>query len=615
MSFFEGSVYTRRFHLLMNCCSNPVVIIDGEGRIKEFNSRFLQVISQGAGLHCELKEKMLFSYLDDITKAEIRKILRQRSMVGNFSFNGCLVVGNYRTNYIFRANYYCDEDYITREVMLILEPRTGGLSGIEPGSLIKYLGEVFLPQVPLTSQIIGTNKKVLYSVNWEDLPFPLRQEVKENEKICCSLLRRSKRRGECICEKTLREGKTSIEEVCVGNNSDPIWLVFVVIPIIGEDNLVYGVLSTVNNITEERRLAKSVEEYINVLQKNLVDSQLLPALIRHLREPISYILGGISLLLDENSRNNPQVLLKMKAKCEECREIINQVGNFSSELPEAFIKAEVNALVRSMVLPVFSNSGDKKVIFRFTPFSVYISCVPHQFAQALIAVIDNGLRYASKEVLVSLNCEGEEIFISIDDDGKGISSELMPRIFTPFFTTDKEKGHLGLGLSLARSIVESIGGYLSVGQSKYGGANFIIRLPIVEVIPTGEVKKEKKDHNILIVEDDEDLAEILKTSLEKEGYSVYVSHSCKKAKELLYSHHISFILLDLLFAEEPTGFDFYEEVTKKEKFPEERILVITGDSSTPSTKKFLKSIRSQYLEKPFDLDKLKMVIAKNVEGE
>ncbi|GEM_PF-1856239 len=613
MSFDEDSIYLRRFYLLINCCDHPLVIIDENGRIKEFNIIFQQIVAQSEVLH-DLRGQSIFKYLDDATSNEIKKVLRHRSMVGNFRFDGSLIIGERKVDYKFRVSYYCDESGTIRELMIILEP-VSGINNIGPEPFIRYLGEVLLPYVTLTSQIIGANKKVIYSVNWDDLPPLLKQEFKADKRICCSLFRKSGRTSECICDKVLREGRTYIEEVCIENGSDQIWVALAVMPIMSEDKSVYGLLVTLDNISEQRKLAKSVEEYIEVIQKNLVDCQLVPTLIRRLREPISYILSGVNFLLEEGNTTNPLILARIKKKCEECREIFNQIGGFLGEFSEAFIKVEVDALVRSMVLPVFSESDDKKVVFRFSASPVYISCVPYQFAQALIAIIDNSLRYASKEVLVSLVPEGKELIITVEDDGKGVPEEIRKQIFTPFFTPERESGRIGLGLSLAKTVIESLGGHISVGQSKSGGANFTIRLPALEVVSIGEVRKEGGSFNILVIEDDEDLADLLKSSLQKEGYNVYVSRDCEKAKEIITTTPISFIILDLLFPEGPTGLSFYEEITQKERFSEDRILVITGDSLSPFTKIFLKSIKSPYLEKPFDLDSIKSLIARVVERE
>ncbi|MCX8064499.1 MAG: ATP-binding protein [Candidatus Hydrogenedentes bacterium] len=593
----------------MNSCTTPLVIVDEEGRIVEANSSFWDIFSSGNEFEGELRNRSIFSFLDQTAGDEIRKILRQRSMVGNFTFSGSLVVNEKQIKSKFKVSYYCDEYDSKREVMININPLPKYT--IEPPDLIRYLGEMLLPHVPMTSQIIGINKKVIYSINWNDLPLPLR-DISQEERICCYLLRKGKKSGECVCDRVIKEGKTSIEEVYIEKGAEQIWAVFVVVPIYGEDNSVYGVLSTVNNVTEERKLAKGVEEYLNVLRDSSMDSQLLPVLIRHLNEPISYILGSLGLLMEDVSLEKSKILAKIKQKCEEYKEIINRVSSFSGEVSDSFLTTEINALVRSMVLPVFSKSGDKKVVFRFSHAPFYISCSPSQFAQALIEIIKNGYRYAKREVLVSLECKEDELFITVDDDGEGVSPELSSRIFVPFFTTEKISGHLGLGLSLAKSIVDSMGGTISVGRSALGGASFTIRLPIVEKISMGDIVKQR--NSILIVEDDEDLVEILRTSLEKEGFCVYTSVDCEKAKEIILSVPISYIILDLLYSDNPTGIQFYEEITQKLKFPKDKIVIITGDTASPFTRNFLKKISSPFLEKPFDMEDLKLLISRVVEG-
>ncbi len=68
------------------------------------------------------------------------------------------------------------------------------------------------------------------------------------------------------------------------------------------------------------------------------------------------------------------------------------------------------------------------------------------------------------------------MLITVADEGKGIPPEILPNIFRPFFTT---KGHgTGLGLSLARRIVDSHGGQIDVTSVVGKGTEFLVRLPV-----------------------------------------------------------------------------------------------------------------------------------------
>jgi len=79
-------------------------------------------------------------------------------------------------------------------------------------------------------------------------------------------------------------------------------------------------------------------------------------------------------------------------------------------------------------------------------------------------------------IYVTLRRDKDAALITVADQGKGIAPETLPNIFRPFFTT---KGHgTGLGLSLARRIVESHRGTISVRSEVGKGTQFVIRLPI-----------------------------------------------------------------------------------------------------------------------------------------
>jgi signal transduction histidine kinase len=76
--------------------------------------------------------------------------------------------------------------------------------------------------------------------------------------------------------------------------------------------------------------------------------------------------------------------------------------------------------------------------------------------------------------------------IEISDSGPGISNDVIPYIFEPFYTTKEEGQGTGLGLSLAYGIVENHGGHITVGNKPDGGAVFCITLPVVTGNSEGE---------------------------------------------------------------------------------------------------------------------------------
>ncbi len=103
---------------------------------------------------------------------------------------------------------------------------------------------------------------------------------------------------------------------------------------------------------------------------------------------------------------------------------------------------------------------------------------PNQINQVLLNLLLNAIQSMDKPgtIRVSLERDEDSVLITVADEGKGIPPETLPNIFRPFFTT---KGHgTGLGLSLARRIVEAHSGQIDVTSAVGQGTQFLIRLPI-----------------------------------------------------------------------------------------------------------------------------------------
>lgn len=103
---------------------------------------------------------------------------------------------------------------------------------------------------------------------------------------------------------------------------------------------------------------------------------------------------------------------------------------------------------------------------------------PNQMNQVLLNLLLNAIQALDKagSIYVTLRQDKEFALITVADEGKGIAPDVLPNIFRPFFTT---KGHgTGLGLSLARRIVETHGGTINVRSEVGKGTQFTLRLPI-----------------------------------------------------------------------------------------------------------------------------------------
>jgi len=95
--------------------------------------------------------------------------------------------------------------------------------------------------------------------------------------------------------------------------------------------------------------------------------------------------------------------------------------------------------------------------------------------QALLNVLSNAARHAQSTIRIKVSAEGDQIRISIEDDGSGIAESLIPQLFHRFVRG--KDGDTGLGLAISRAIVERCGGSIAAGNAKTGGAIISIQLP------------------------------------------------------------------------------------------------------------------------------------------
>jgi two-component system CheB/CheR fusion protein len=163
-------------------------------------------------------------------------------------------------------------------------------------------------------------------------------------------------------------------------------------------------------------------------------------------------------------------------------------------------------------------------------------------AVRLAQVVGNLLQNAAKfsnaggRAAVRVARDGPSIVVSVRDDGAGIAPDILPRLFEPFAqgdeTLDRSRGGLGLGLAVAKGLVELHGGVISAASEGAGlGAEFTVRLPAAPGPAAGAGTRDGARpqpaagrRRVLVVEDNLDAAMTLQDVLELGGHEVSVAH-------------------------------------------------------------------------------------------
>ncbi len=158
---------------------------------------------------------------------------------------------------------------------------------------------------------------------------------------------------------------------------------------------------------------------------------------------------------------------------------------------------------------------------------------------------------------------GKFVVLSLEDNGRGIAPEILPRIFEPFFTTKPAGRSLGLGLATAHGIVRQHAGWMTVRSSIGSGTRFQAILPIAPAdavaahAPGADTGQHSGNETILLVEDEAGVREFIACVLRDKGYRVLQAANGLDALEVWQWHgpRVRLLLTDMVLADDMTGLE------------------------------------------------------------
>ncbi|NQV19847.1 MAG: response regulator, partial [Rhodospirillales bacterium] len=205
--------------------------------------------------------------------------------------------------------------------------------------------------------------------------------------------------------------------------------------------------------------------------------------------------------------------------------------------------------------------------------------------QVFANLLSNAVKFSPKggNVEIAVSRVNTGFRIAVHDDGPGIPDEYREQIFEKFSQVDssdsRKKGGTGLGLNIARTIVETHKGKLYFESNPGEGTNFFVDLPEwrSDAAGTDFPERKAKGPKILVCEDEPDLAALLSFILRTGGYQPLVAHTAIEAKHMLTEHRFRAMTLDINLPDQD-GISLFRELRGK---PETRDLPIIVISAMP----------------------------------
>src|SRR5690349_10315117 len=172
---------------------------------------------------------------------------------------------------------------------------------------------------------------------------------------------------------------------------------------------------------------------------------------------------------------------------------------------------------------------------------------------------------------------GEYVALSVTDNGIGMSADTMERVFEPFFTTKSFGEGTGLGLSQVFGFAKQLGGAVTVESEVGKGSTFTLYLPASRGPNAAEANGKHALGRVLIVEDDDLVAELAAGMLSELGFETIIAHSAKEALDRLAGGpKPKLIFYDIIMPGGISGLELAARI--RNRFPELPILLTTGYS-------------------------------------
>lgn len=199
------------------------------------------------------------------------------------------------------------------------------------------------------------------------------------------------------------------------------------------------------------------------------------------------------------------------------------------------------------------------------------------------------------KLLVRTRATASRVIIEVTDDGPGISSEHMPHIFDPFWTTKAPGEGTGLGLSLVHNIVTEHDGKIYVRSTPGGGTTFQVELPITkgsaDLSPASNATRDVEKLRILVVEDEPAVRKSMTRFLQRDGHDVEEAADGLQALQKLGSMDAFDVILSDLKMPGMGGHQLFNYLKQEGNGAERKMILMTGgvggnelsqiDSGTP----------------------------------
>ena len=411
-----------------------------------------------------------------------------------------------------------------------------------------------------------------------------------------------------------------------------------------------SVLSLVLDVTarqsaEDERAASLVRERDarrHAEEADRLKDEFLATLSHELRTPLTSILGWASMIRngEVEGSNASRAIETIERNARSQARLIDDLldvsriitGNLRLDLHPLNLAPIVDAALDAL-RPTADVKG-MKLQTHFAPVQCLVKGDPNRLRQVIWNLLSNAIKFTPRHgsVSIDLTCVESTARLTVSDTGDGIAPEFLPYVFDRFRQAEgsisRKQGGLGLGLAVARHLVELHGGTIRAESDGLGkGAVFTVDLPLAQERRDPARAEERRREverrrtrtgtvrldgvHVLLVEDDDDSRKLLGTMLKRNGARVTSTKSAAEALAVFEGELPDVLISDIGMPDQ----DGYELMRRLRSLPPERggktpAIALTGYASRKDKERALSSGYHQHIAKPIEqADMIKAIAA------
>ena len=391
----------------------------------------------------------------------------------------------------------------------------------------------------------------------------------------------------------------------------------------GREQQVVNEALRVRNEKMEAEVYTRARERDEARAENRAKDDFLAMLGHELRNPLAAIGGAaeVQRLLDPRSEPSARARAIVERQVGHLKRLVDDLLD-AARVRAGKVKLQcrpldlASAVEHALAVVKSSARRDQDIVTDLQP--VGVSADPTRLEQIILNLMTNALKYTppGKSIRVATCAADGQAVLQVADDGVGMTADTLPRIFDLFVqgerTADRAQGGLGIGLTLVQMLTELHGGtVVAVSDGPGRGSTFTVRLPRAELDAGAERREQPAQlttrRRVLVVEDNDDAREMLKTILQLHGHEVLEATDGAAGLRLAIETHPEVALIDLGLPI-MDGLELARQIRRQPLQPG-RLIAVTGYGQPEDRRRSLEAGFDDHIVKPVDPEQIAAMIA------